>query len=62
MAEHSLSPAPKCVNMPLGRFGHVAHAGPNLPLSTDLAFSILAVGLLVLAIVAYDAYRVYGSG
>lgn len=48
--------------MPLGRLGHVAHTGPNLPLSTDLAFSILAVGLLVLAVVAYDAYRVYASG
>lgn len=37
----------------------VAHAEPDLPLSTEVAVPILALGLLVLVAVAYDAYRVY---
>lgn len=39
------------------------HVGGNadqaLPLSPDNALVIMAVGLLVLAVVAYDAYRAY---
>lgn len=37
------------------------HVEPELPLSTDVALPIMALGALVLAVVAYDAYRVYGD-
>ncbi|USZ66902.1 hypothetical protein NGM10_09175 [Halorussus salilacus] len=47
--------------MALGGIPPVAHAGPNLPLPTALAVPILAVGLVVVLAVAYDAYRVYGE-
>lgn len=35
----------------------VLHAGADLPLSMDAAMAILGVGLVVVAVVAYDAYR-----
>lgn len=37
------------------------HVEPELPLSTEAALPIMALGALVLAVVAYDAYRVYGD-
>jgi hypothetical protein len=37
------------------------HVEPELPLSTEAALPIMALGGLVLAVVAYDAYRVYGD-
>lgn len=37
------------------------HVEPDLPLATDAAVPILGLGALVLAVVAYDAYRVYGD-
>lgn len=36
-----------------------AHVHPDLPLATDAALWVMGVALLVLAPVAYDAYRVY---
>lgn len=37
--------------------GVVVHSGADLPLSTDAAIAILLVGLIVVAVVAYDAYQ-----
>lgn len=37
------------------------HEGPQLPLATDVAILIMAFGLLVLGVVAYDAYRTYAG-
>ncbi|MFC6989487.1 hypothetical protein ACFQJD_13655 [Haloplanus sp. GCM10025708] len=36
-----------------------ARTALDLPLSPGVALGILAVGLVVLAVVAYDAYRSY---
>lgn len=47
--------------MPPVPFAPVAHVEPDLPLSPGAALPIMAVGLVVLAVVAYDAYRVYGD-
>jgi hypothetical protein len=33
------------------------HAEPSLPLSTSTATVVLVVGLVVVALIAYDAYR-----
>lgn len=35
------------------------HAGLNLPLAPDVALGVIAVGVAVLAVAAYDAYRSY---
>jgi hypothetical protein len=35
------------------------HEGTELPLATDVAILVMAFSLLVLGIVAYDAYRAY---
>lgn len=34
----------------------VLHSGLDLPLATETAIAILAIGLFVVAVVAYDAY------
>lgn len=47
--------------MPPGQSFPVAHAGSSLPLPTDVALVLMAVGVFVLVVVAYDAYRVYGE-
>lgn len=39
----------------------LAHVKPDLPLSPEAAVPIMALGLVVLVAVAYDAYRVYGD-
>lgn len=35
----------------------VAHVRPELPMSQGIATLVLLVGVVVLAIIAYDAYR-----
>lgn len=35
----------------------VLHSGLDLPLATETAMAILVVGLIVVAVVAYDAYQ-----
>jgi hypothetical protein len=37
------------------------HEGPNLPLATDVAIVVMALAVLVLGVVVYDAYRTYGG-
>jgi len=37
------------------------HEGPNLPLATDVAIAVMALAVLVLGVVVYDAYRTYGG-
>lgn len=37
--------------------GAVLHSGLDLPLATGTATIVLGVGLVVVALVAYDAYR-----
>lgn len=39
--------------------GHGSGTALDLPLPPGIALGILAVGLVVLAVVAYDAYRSY---
>lgn len=38
-------------------FDVVLHPGLDLPLATETAMAILLVGLVVVAVVAYDAYQ-----
>ncbi len=35
----------------------VLHSGLDLPLATETAIAILGIGLVVVAVVAYDAYH-----
>lgn len=41
----------------LGVTGTLMHAGPRLPISTELGAVLLAVGTVVLLVIGYDAYR-----
>lgn len=36
-----------------------ASGGLHLPLNNDTALAVLGVGLLVFAVITYDAYRTY---
>lgn len=38
----------------------IHQSGPALPLPPDVAIPVLAVGVVVCLLVAYDAYRTYG--
>jgi hypothetical protein len=37
----------------------IHQSGPDLPLPPDLAVPVIAVGVVVCLLVAYDAYRTY---
>lgn len=37
--------------------GVILHSGADLPLSTEAAIPILVLGLLIVVVIAYDAYR-----
>lgn len=42
-------------------FVPLAHVNPDLPITAEVALPIMALGLVVLVAVGYDAYRVYGD-
>lgn len=37
--------------------GVILHSGADLPLSTETAIPILVLGLIIVVVIAYDAYR-----